>query len=474
MFCSLKLAVLVILALAISLGTATFVESLKDTPTAQFWVYQAPWFHGILALLGVNILCVAMSRYPWQRKHIPFLLAHAGILILLAGSWMTQKLGLDGNLRVSEGEVASLVELDTSSLLFSERDRVFSIPIPWLPVGVNFKPFEVASRGVPYDIRVDQFLTHADPVISFIPNPSQKQTRTSSEKKSAAVRLKLVGGAMGISQDIWLWEGSPNWKSLQAGPSFFALGEEISGKPGQPSLSLRPEKDGSLSYTALSSAGKTVKGRFKKDKIIGQVIHPGWKGNLTITIAEWVSDAVASTTYKPARVQYGSQAPSSAIHVVAGQRTDLWLGLGDRAVFHLDQQDVEIAYYPKRVVLPFSLKLEQFAIEHDPGTLTPASYSSRVSVLDGDGQKEALISMNEPLQMRGYTIYQASYEDGDPRPVTSIFAVNQDPGRPWKYLGSALIVLGSVLLFAAKYRRARTAKKVQVKSGVLVTSVSEG
>jgi cytochrome c biogenesis protein ResB len=131
------------------------------------------------------------------------------------------------------------------------------------------------------------------------------------------------------------------------------------------------------------------------------------------------------------------------------------LGLGDRAVLHVADRDIEIGYFPKRVVLPFSVRLDRFTIEHDQGTLTPASYASRVTVLGGKGQQDVTISMNEPLQLNGYTLYQASYEEGTPRPVTSILAVNRDPGRIWKYLGSLLIVMGSVLLFAQKYKRAR-------------------
>src|SRR4051794_23798319 len=150
MFCSLKLAVLVILTLAISLAVGTFVESLYDTPTAQYWIYRSSWFHGILALLGVNILFVAISRYPWKKKHIPFLMAHAGILILLAGSWMTDNLGIDGNLRVSEGESRNIVELDHHFLVVRDSKGVFSIPVPWIPAGVKFKPIWAGDSGIPY------------------------------------------------------------------------------------------------------------------------------------------------------------------------------------------------------------------------------------------------------------------------------------------------------------------------------------
>jgi hypothetical protein len=62
-----------------------------------------------------------------------------------------------------------------------------------------------------------------------------------------------------------------------------------------------------------------------------------------------------------------------------------------------------------------------------------------------------LVSMNEPMKYGGFTFYQASYVDAQPRPTTSIFSVNQDPGRWLKYLGSLLIVLGSIWLFGMKY-----------------------
>jgi hypothetical protein len=473
---SLKLAVLVILSIATSLAVGTIVESLYDTPTAQYWVYRASWFYGILVVFGINIFSVAVSRLPWRRRHIPFLTAHLGILTLLAGSWITQRAGIDGNLRVSEGETASIVELDTASLFFSEADRVFAVPIPWIPSDVKFKPIDVAKQGLPFNITVDRYLTHADPNISFIPkvslgssalnassldssslesSSSSSASPSSAKKPSSALKIHLVGGPMGISQDMWLWEGDPSTSNFQAGPAWFSIDGKSKAGPHQPSLVFQALKDGSLSYVATSSAGAKLKGHFQKGQISGKVIHPGWKGSVVITLSEWIPDAVAETTYEAARVQTGSQAPTSAIHLAV-----VWLGLGDRAALHINGKEILLGYLPKRVVLPFGVRLERFTVDHDQGTLTPAAYSSRVTVLDGKTPHEANISMNEPLQLGGYTMYQASYENGDPRPTISIFAVNQDPGRPWKYGGSLMIVLGSILLFASKVRQAKRAKKM--------------
>src|SRR5688500_5730402 len=52
--CSLKLAVLVIVGLAVSLAVATVLESLYDTPTGQYHVYRSKWFYGLLFGLGLN------------------------------------------------------------------------------------------------------------------------------------------------------------------------------------------------------------------------------------------------------------------------------------------------------------------------------------------------------------------------------------------------------------------------------------
>ena len=73
------------------------------------------------------------------------------------------------------------------------------------------------------------------------------------------------------------------------------------------------------------------------------------------------------------------------------------------------------------------------------------SYESDVSV---EGLGKVNISMNEPMKHAGYTFYQSSFQEDDMgRPTASILSVNKDPGRWIKYFGSALIVLGIVMLF---------------------------
>ena len=93
------------------------------------------------------------------------------------------------------------------------------------------------------------------------------------------------------------------------------------------------------------------------------------------------------------------------------------------------------------------LTLGPVEVKHYQGTSKAASYESVVAV---DGLGEHLISMNEPLKMNGLLFYQSSFEDGPNGPTASIFAVNYDPGRWLKYLGSLIMSLGIILLFYFK------------------------
>jgi hypothetical protein len=459
---SLNLAVAVLSGLTLSLAVATTLESYYDTPTAQYWVYRALWFRTLLGLLGVNIFTVAMSRWPWKRRHTPFLLAHLGILMMLFGAWMTDKFGLDGSLRLPEGLSSAVVEVDKPQLVISDQKDVRVVPFRWQPPSVSFKPMDLRSKGVPYDVKVDKFLSHAEAQFYWVP------ARTKSQPgPQPAVQLNVAGGPMRISQDLWLWTGDPSTRSISMGPAWFAIGMvEPPHRDGAPGILFTPSADGTeLSYLIRTSDGKTSKGKMKADEAKDKAIDPGWKGGVKLTIKQMIADASAMANYNPAHTQWGANAPPSAIHVTSGnggEGREVWLGLGDRAVLKSDAGELELGYLNERVMMPFAMKLNRFQIDKNPGTDDPAAYSSKVQVEDGTSQPETLISMNEPLKYKGLTVYQASYENSqDPstRPTVSIFAVNRDPGRPWKYWGSILIVGGAILLFAMKYY----GKKVQAK-----------
>src|SRR3954452_11437184 len=88
---SLKLAVFSLATLAAVLAYATFFESWYGASAVQEWIYQTKWFAVLLAFLGANILCAALIRFLWKKRQTGFVITHAGLLTLLAGSFWSLK-----------------------------------------------------------------------------------------------------------------------------------------------------------------------------------------------------------------------------------------------------------------------------------------------------------------------------------------------------------------------------------------------
>ena len=104
-FASLILAVVLLLLLAAILAWATVVESIHGTEAVHFAIYDAWWFAALLGLLGVNVLCAALIRFPWRRYQTGFLITHAGILVLLVGCIYSAASGIDAQLPLFEGSI---------------------------------------------------------------------------------------------------------------------------------------------------------------------------------------------------------------------------------------------------------------------------------------------------------------------------------------------------------------------------------
>jgi cytochrome c-type biogenesis protein CcsB len=109
----------------------------------------------------------------------------------------------------------------------------------------------------------------------------------------------------------------------------------------------------------------------------------------------------------------------------------------------IDGVHIDMRVGAKRINLPFSIKLEDFELERYPGSMTPASYSSKVVLID---KEENLtmpyhIYMNHILDHRNYRLFQSSY---DPDEKGTVLSVNHDPGTWPTYIGYLLLGIGMI------------------------------
>src|SRR5436305_12078879 len=106
-FASVKLAVVLLAVLIIGAIAGTLYESSFDAKVARAYVYGAPWFNVWLILLVANLTVSALSRWPWKKHHVAFLVTHLGIITLLAGSLIGRIWGTEGTITLFKGEPAT-------------------------------------------------------------------------------------------------------------------------------------------------------------------------------------------------------------------------------------------------------------------------------------------------------------------------------------------------------------------------------
>ncbi len=134
-FASLKLAVVLILLVAIVLGSATFVEANYGTAAVGFLIYHTWYFAALLSLLALNIFCAAAIRFPWKRHQTGFVITHIGLLTLLSGSAISDRGSVNSQMLVYLGDSNQLaIDMDQSIL------SVSNIPGRPTQLDVRFQP----------------------------------------------------------------------------------------------------------------------------------------------------------------------------------------------------------------------------------------------------------------------------------------------------------------------------------------------
>ena len=441
------MAVPMILILAVLLASGTIVESKYSTAVAKRFVYGTWWFAAFLTLLGANVFCSALSRFPWKKHQTGFVITHLGILILLSGSLVTQRYGVDGQIGLTEGEEGALFQEEKPTLYYQLADG----PIEVFPAAFNFRNpspehpslYHPSQGGI---LMVDRFYLNARKL-------TRARAAETGEKGFPSVHIRLDSSF--VHEDQWLFLGNEGLGHLDLGPAsvFFEREDEWKKRVAGGAKSMAPNAlavlvaaDGSLKYQLRHRCAFGGIGPLKA----GESLSTGWM-DMQFQVEERQSAAVPEETYEPVPLP-SQKDPEPAIHYEVLRYPDKkggWLGYPSQAAFPFLGKTLSLAYGPRQVRLPFSIKLQKFNLGFDPGTQKPASYASDIVYTDPEKgtQIPAAISMNQPLRYRGYAVYQASYSSLPDGKFVSVFSVGKDPGIWIKYGGALVMVLGIIFMF---------------------------
>ena len=292
-FASLKLAVVLLAVIIVAAIAGTLYESSFDAKVARAYVYGAPWFNLWLVLLGANLTCSALSRWPWRKHHVAFLITHLGIITLLIGSLIGRIWGIEGTMTLFRGEPPA------NRLLVDERQlRVHDVDGIVKGFAAEFLHHPPTAQH-PRDLGLLASGAHLR-IIDYAPTIEAKlNPKPLNDGGAPALHFAIATAMMNQHLDGWLLADDPQNGNFSMGLAKIELkrGTAPQGHPEPSSAitstskSMTEEVDLEESIFAFSKAPEEQIGRVRKGGSTGAKVRleqpqNGNKGQVLISLGE--------------------------------------------------------------------------------------------------------------------------------------------------------------------------------------------
>ncbi|EAK2036366.1 cytochrome c biogenesis protein CcsA [Campylobacter jejuni] len=502
----LRVSVALFLLFALFCALATFIESAYGTPTAWAMVYDTFWFEYIQLLLGINLLC-GMFRYKmFGLKKLPSMIFHISFLFILVGSAMTRYAGFEGILPIREHTQNSLIESSKTSLRISvikDGERYSAVNdryIGNLPFANSFK-LKLNLGDDQAVLKYKDLILNAHYTYKENNNSDPLLVLMLSQKGSQGVDVKFEKGEVKniegvnfafmndnvkapfvkIDENLTL-SSSENlhFLSMLDGQNLdLKIGEKANAKErrlyeindisfvvkvaslhAQEALegSNRPQDESFWLWfkSAWLEVGRTM--------LISTFGEPqNWKNSLLLHF----KDFALSNENKNLELT-GSNALKLELSYKNENKEFYIFEYNKPIMIELAGQKFFISWALSYEQLPFDIYLRDFVLDRYPGSMSPASYASEITVKNNNENFDYRIFMNNVLDYDGYRFYQSSYDQDEKGTVLS---VNKDPGKIPTYIGYFLLCLGMFMNFLNPHSRFRTLARLINKDTLKHTSV---
>ncbi len=448
---SMKAAVFVMLIFAASIGYATFIENDYGTQTARALIYNAKWFE-ILLFYFISILTYNIFKYKmYKRPKWGQLVLHIAFILIAVGALITRYVGYEGVLHLREGEASNKMVSDHMVLSVGIRDGnkqyIFDRKMLLSSMSKNSVHDTIEVNGKEIDIDLLKYL------------PSAKEGLVESRDGSEYIELKVApAGERGKVTFLKRGESIDMREFTLSFDSNSSNGENIViKKEGNKLFLVTPKKlltksmdtmvDGELAPGKHELKSRTLY-RFGGSAFVFKKYYKRAK-------RDYISTSLKSSSMSPQMVQLkvssGNESKVVTLFGVSGN-------VGEVKRLKLNGMDLALQYGAKVIPLPFTIKLDKFELERYPGSMSPSSYASWVTVDDPEKKKhfQYHIYMNHVLDYRGYRFFQSSYDTDE---KGSILSVNHDPGTLPTYLGYLLLAVGFIWSFLSERGRVKALLK---------------
>ena len=474
-FFTTSFAGIYILVFAISIGVATFIENDFGTSSAMKLVYKALWFEVLLTLFCITLVVNVLKYKMIPQKRWPLVTFHLAMVMILAGAGITRYFSYEGTMHIREGESSNTILSRDAYLNFQASANSnfyeFSEPVLFSSIGSN--SFDEKYNVAGHEVRVQ--------VLDILPNPANILAQSSSGQPI----LKIVYGGSGSRQEFYIGEGE---KRTLFGLNFdFSRSLEDSSAvdftetPADLNIYF---SEGELFLRSRSKLSEMVMMTQAQSVLAENQVYPlklrslydnGDKG---FVFGDFLPSGELQLKSTARKLDHSSTLGVLLKVTIDETEFERYVfgrngGEGHAEVFNVDGLEFFASYGAKKIQLPFSLYLNEFIMDRYPGTNSPASYASEVTLIDERTQvrEDHRIYMNHILDHDGFRFFQSSFDKDE---LGTFLSVNHDYwGTLITYFGYAFFTLGLVMVFFSKktrfYQLSQKLKTLQDKRFIFLT-----
>ena len=453
---SMRLMAILILLFFVAIGYATFIENDFGTQTAKALIYNTTWFEVIIVLLSINMIA-NINRYKlWRKEKWPVLLFHISFIMIVIGAGITRYVSFEGMMSIREGEQSNLIVSDRTFLQINVHDNAYQYSYDKPLLLHNYEgPLEfLKSNNFSQDVKFLENDISVD-YVDYIPN---------------AVDTLIVGEGIPTLTIVLAGANGRETYYLQEGRAKRYLGLNFSfGTPLPGHVNFFYKNDELM--VQLPSNGEFMRmadrfqGSIKKDSIQPLMLRSLYMVDGQNFVIPILNEKATLTHYAGVNPEGQEMEDLLKVKVRSNGEEQLIELFGDKGFvsnrnqFQLGGLNFSLSYGSKYYQTPFFIGLNDFQLERYPGSNSPASFASEVTLIDGEEKTNHRIFMNNVLDYQGYRFFQSSYDQDE---LGTVLSVNHDFWGTWiSYLGYLMMTVGMIAtMFSKKTRFASLRKKL--------------
>ena len=423
---------MLLLFFAFAMGRATFIENDFNSTTAKALIYNSWWFEALMALMVINFTGMIFTRHLYHKKNLNIMIIHLALVVIIIGAAITRYLGFEGMMHIRNGQTSNeFISSDTylrTTLIDGDEKQEIAGKILLISGKENLYNNSVDLKGNNVSVEVERYI------------PNARRVLKSSDGGKGI--LSVVAAGVSGRKDYFIDENSTEslgWISLSFGDTTDSKNLQVF-RDGD-SLFLKSPYN--VLHTDIKTGQQDTLPANKFSPLAFMKIY-SMRG-LNFVFKEYTEDGILS--FEPAPNGAPQQFEVAALNLMVNDtQKQVMLEIGNSSIGHERQFKVDDVMFniklgPDILKLPFSIKLNAFQLDRYPGSSSPSSFASDITLIDqANGvERPYRIFMNNVLNYGGYRFFQSSYDRDEKGTVLS---VNHD------YWGTMVTYFGYFLLFA--------------------------